>query len=39
MPEFVSHQAIQKKTKKEDISEMDNDFHEKFKKPETETNI
>ena len=39
MPEFVSHQAIQKKTRKEDISEMDNDFHEKFKKPETETNI
>jgi hypothetical protein len=39
MPEFVSHQAIQKKTRKEDISEMDDDYHAKFKKPETKTNI
>ena len=39
MPDFVSHQAIQNRTDKKDVSEMDEDYHAKFKTPETKTNI
>ena len=39
MPDFVSHQAIQNRTDKKDVSEMDEDYHAKFKTPETKADI
>jgi hypothetical protein len=39
MPEFVNHQKIKPKNNtQEQLSEMDDDYHKKFRTPETETN-
>ena len=39
MPEFVNHQKIKAKNNtQEQLSEMDDDYHKKFRTPETETN-
>jgi hypothetical protein len=35
MPEFVNHQVIKKNLKKNEISEMDEEYHDKFRDPKT----
>ena len=40
MPEFVNHQKIKPKTNtQQELSEMDDEYHNKFRTPETKTNI
>ena len=37
MPEFVNHQKIKPKQQTNELSEMDDEYHNKFRTPETKT--
>jgi hypothetical protein len=37
MPEFVNHQKIKPKNQQAELSEMDDEYHSKFRAPETKT--
>ena len=37
MPEFVNHQKIKPRNQQAELSEMDDEYHSKFRAPETKT--
>ena len=39
MPEFVKHKVVKKKTDKNDVSEMDDDYHTKFRVAKTQSSV
>jgi hypothetical protein len=39
MPEFVNHQKIKPKNQQAELSEMDDEYHSKFRTPETKTDL
>jgi len=39
MSEFVNHQKIKPKNNTQQLSEMDDEYHNKFRTPETKTDL